>query len=139
MRMARSGWSVGVVLAGLLASAGCSRDKEVLDALADIDSFTGDLVKKVESSADAGAGVDEAQRYLDQRRADMRARFNSLNSVKGFQVSKETKAKVMECATRNVTAVGTLKIKHALRAAQDPSFRARLEKLTGDYRTLLTP
>jgi hypothetical protein len=111
----------------------------VLGVLADIDSFTGELVKKVETSADAGAGVDDAQRYLDQRKADMRARFNALNSVKGFQVSKETKAKVTECATRNVTAVVSLKVKHALRAAQDAGFRVRLEKLTGDYRGLLTP
>ena len=139
MRMARSAWSVGVVLAGALALAGCSKDQEVLGVLADIDSFTGELVKKVETSADAGAGLDEAQRYLDQRKTDMRARFNALNSVKGFQISKETKAKVTECATRNVTAVATLQIKHALRAAQDPSFQARLEKLTGDYRALLTP
>jgi hypothetical protein len=139
MRMARSAWSAGAVVAVLLASAGCSRDQEVLGVLADIDSFTGELVKKVESSADAGAGVDEAQRYLDQRKDEMRGRFKELTSVKGFQISKETTAKVTECATRNVAAVATLQIKHAIRAAQDASFRARLEKLTGDYRALLTP
>jgi hypothetical protein len=139
MRMDRIGWTGIVALAVAVAAAGCSKDEEVLAVMADIDSFTTELVKKVEAAADVSAGVDEAQRYLDQRKADMRARFATLNGVRGYQLSAETKAKVTECATRNVTAVGTLQIKHAFRAAQDAAFRTRLEKLTADYRSLLTP
>jgi hypothetical protein len=125
--------------AALMAAVGCSKDKEVVAILGEIDAFTSELVKKVEAGGDAGAGIDDAQRYLDSRKAEMRSRLASLTSVKGYQVRKETTAKVTECAARNLTAVGTLQIKHALRAAQDAAFRDRLRKLVSDYQALLKP
>jgi hypothetical protein len=124
-----------VVLASCAILAGCRKDSEIDPALAELDSFTRELVKKVESAPDPSAGVDEAQKFLDSRKADLASKVASIKDPKGLQASDETRKKVLEGVTDNVLRVSGLQIKYL--DNRDPVFKAKLDKLVSDYNSLL--
>jgi hypothetical protein len=128
----------GVLVAVLaLVTGACSRDGEVETALGDLDAFTQSLVGKVKAGATPQAGVDEAQKYLDASGPALKGKLASLKTIRGFQISAETKQKLEAGFMANATAVAALQIEYALQAARDDGFRQRLEKLANDYRNLV--
>lgn len=125
---------LGVLALGL---GGCSRDKEVESVVAELDSFTTALVGKVKAGSTPQAGVDEAQKYLDANGAAMKAKIEGLKTVRGFQLSEQTKKKLETSFGSNATAVAGLQLEYAMQAGLDQAFRQRLEKLVNDYRGLV--
>jgi hypothetical protein len=119
----------------VVALAGCKKDAEINAVLADYDSFTADLVKKVDAQPTV-AGVDEAQKFLDSRKADLKAKWDSIKGARDFQVSGETKKKMNESITKNYTAVSGLQIKYMGKSMNDPAFKSKLDKLIKDYQDL---
>jgi hypothetical protein len=121
----------------VLGSAACSKDKEVEAALTELDGFTKALMDKVKKAATPQAGVDEAQKYLEANRAGLQAKLAGLKTVRGFQISEQTKKKLEASFMSNATAVAGLQLEYAMQAALDQPFRERLEKLVNDYRALV--
>lgn len=119
------------------ALAGCKKDAQIESVLAELNSFTQEIVKRVEAGADPSAGVDDAQKFFDSRKADMRARLETLKGVRNFQVSEETRRKMMEQMTEDVMSVSKLQIKYIGQSMKDPAFKAKLEKLVGDYQNMV--
>jgi hypothetical protein len=132
----RSVAAVLVVVLGLVAG-GCSRDREVETALVELDSFTQALLAKVKAGATPQAGVDEAQKYLDASGPALKGKLAALKSIRGFQISAETKKKLEARFVANATAVAGLQLEYAMQAARDDGFRQRVEKLANDYRALI--
>lgn len=126
---------VAVFAAGLAA---CSRDEEVKSALAALDGFTADLVKKVKAAPNPSAGVDAAQKYLDANRAGLQEKLAGIKTLRGFQVSEETRKKLEAGFMGNATTVAGLQLEYVSQAAMDKDFSARLEKLVNDYRDVVT-
>jgi hypothetical protein len=126
---------VAVLAAGLAA---CSRDEEVKSALAALDSFTGDLVKKVKTAPNPSAGVNAAQTYLDANRGSLQEKLAGIKTLRGFQVSEETRKKLEAGFMNNATAVAGLQLDYVSQAALDKDFSARLEKLVNDYKNVVT-
>lgn len=128
----------GVLVAVLaLVTGACSKDGEVEAALGELDAFTQSLVGKVKTAATPQAGVDEAQKYLDAAGPALKGKLASLKTIRGFQISAETKKKLEARFMANATAVAGLQIEYAMQAARDDGFQKRLEKLANDYRTLV--
>ena len=125
-----------LALAALLMLSGCKKDTEIKSVLADFDSFTQELVKRVDSAQTPQAGVDEAQKYLDEKKADLRAKWDSIKSVKNFQVSDETKKHMEEDLKKNLLSVYGLQSKYINESIKDPSFKSKLDKLVDDYKNL---
>jgi PBP1b-binding outer membrane lipoprotein LpoB len=126
-----------VVLLGLLLLlVGCSRDDEVNQFVTNMNQFTSDLVKKVESSADKKTGVESAQQFLDQKGPALKTEFEALQDVRGFQVKDETMSNITTAVTDNVTKVGTLKIDYMALSLKDKDFDQKIEKLTNSYTDL---
>ena len=132
----RSVAAVLVVVLGLLAGA-CSRDREVEAALGELDAFTQALLARVKAGPTPQAGVDEAQKYLDASGPALKGKLAALKSIRGFQISAETKKKLEARFVANATAVAGLQLEYALQAARDEGFRQRVEKLANDYRALV--
>src|SRR3989442_15281948 len=78
-----------------LLITGCKKHAEIKTLLPDFDSFTDELVKRVDAASDPSAGVDEAQKYFDSKKTAMSAKMDTLKSIRGYQVGEETK-KMME-------------------------------------------
>lgn len=121
----------------LLAMVGCKKDAQINAVLADFDSFTEELVKKVDQQPTA-AGVDEAQKFLDQKRGDLTAKWDSIKDARDFQVSEETKKKMAQSITKNYSAVSGLQIKYMTKSMSDTAFKTKLDKLVKDYQGLYT-
>ena len=127
--------SLAVVLCAL--SLACKRDADVNAVIADLDAFTKELVGKVESNPNPSAGADEAQKYFDSRKEEMTKKLASIKDVREAQVSAETKKKMEESFTNNVTNVAKLQLKYINQSMRDPTLRPKLTKLAQDYNALL--
>ena len=121
-----------------LLLAGCKKDEEVNATLAEIDSFTTEMVTRVEAAATPSAGVDDAQKYFDSRKADMMTRMETLKGLRGYQVGDETKQKMVSSLVADASKVGNLEMKYVSRSVSDPAFKAKLDRLVKDYQTLFT-
>ena len=118
--------------------AGCKRDGEVNTILAAIDSFTTELITRIDTAPAPSAGVDDAQLYLDGRKSEIIAKMRILKGLRGYQVTDETKQKVAARLVDDASKIADLKIKYISQAMNDPAFDARLDKLVKDYQALLT-
>ena len=126
---------LSIVLACLLF-AGCKRDAEVKTVLTDFDSFTNELVKRVESASDPAAGVDDAQKYFDSKKAEMTTKMDTLKGIRGYQVGEETKKMMESSLVDDAKKIANLQVKYMGTSMRDPTFKAKLDKLTRDYQSL---
>ncbi len=134
-------------LACVLALAGCGKSDtapnsggdragraESADALAQtLNSFTDELLSKVEKAGDTKAGVAEAQALLDARKGDFAGRVAAL---KQGARDAGAKAKLLEAEVDNTDRVHRLQLQYADAAARDAELKARLERLIDDYDAL---
>jgi hypothetical protein len=129
-------WGIALVMT-VVCLGGCSKDDEVKAVVADFTSFTNELVGKVENAKSPSAGVDEAQKLLDSRKAELQSKLDGIKGVRGFQVSKETMEKMTNDLVDSGTKVASLQMKYMQQSIADPAFKAKLEKLVDDYTGLL--
>ena len=131
-----------IALAALLlisiTVAGCRKDAEVNATLSAVDAFTTELVRRIEAAANPSAGVDDAQQYLDSRKSEIAGKMGVLKSLRSDQVSDETKKKLASTLAQDAAKVGDLQVKYVSHSISNPGFKAKLDKLVGDYHTLLT-
>ena len=121
-----------------LALAGCKRDGEVNAILATIDSFTTELVSRIETAGNPSTGLDEARKYFDSRKNEVTAKVDTLKRLRESQVSDATKQKITSSLVDDASRVGDLEIKYVNQSMNDPAFKAKLDKLVKDYQALFT-
>jgi hypothetical protein len=116
--------------------SGCSmnKDAEINSFITDMDKLTGEIVKAVDEKP--STGVDRAQQLLDARKSEMKASFEKLKDVRGFQLSEEMKKKFTDSVAKNVEAVNTLQIKYVEESIEDKNFGEKLKKLSTDYNSI---
>ena len=125
-----------IVAFACLLLAGCKQDAEVKTALTDFDSFTNELVKRVESASDPAAGVDDAQKYFDSKKAEMTTKMDTLKGIRGYQVSDETRKMMESSLVDDAKKIANLQVKYMGTSMRDATFKAKLDKLTRDYQSL---
>jgi hypothetical protein len=117
----------------MLGAVACSKDAEVLGFVVDFDSFSNEIVKRVKEANDPSAGVDDAQAYLDSKKAEIKTKLAGIKQVRSFQLSEDTRKKIEASFKKNAEAVAGL-----MRMATDHGFQAKLEKLVKSYQEVLT-
>lgn len=125
-----------IVAFACLLLAGCKRDAEVKTLLTDFDSFTNELVKRVESASDPAAGVDDAQKYFDSKKAEMTTKMDTLKGIRGYQVGDETRKMMESNLVDDAKKIANLQVKYMGTSMRDATFKAKLDKLTRDYQSL---
>ncbi len=115
-----------------LSMAGCKNDAAVDSLMADFSKFSDELVAKVDANP-TSAGVDEAQKYLDQKKPEMKKAWDA---IKTSRVSEETSKRAIETVTQSATKVAGLTTKHSGAIAKDPAMATKLIKLLNDYRDI---
>jgi hypothetical protein len=126
-----------VAAAIALADGACSKDREVLASLGEFDAFSLAIVKSVKTARNPSAGVDTAQKYLDQNRAAVRQKLQAIKNVRNFQISDETRKKLEASLTNGARAVAGLPIEYLSQVALDAAFRSKMEKLLNDYKSVM--
>ena len=130
-----------------LSAVGCGGgDKTVTDhavllndadsVISRVNSFTIELTSTVESAPDTNAGVVAAQKLLDSRKSELAADLAALKSDPKFQQDATAKRKWLEAEVDNTDRVSRLQVKYLDASMRDPAFKARLDKLVGDYKAM---
>ncbi|MDT5158934.1 MAG: hypothetical protein QOH51_3291 [Acidobacteriota bacterium] len=96
-------------------------------------AFTEELAGKVESAPDPKAGVTEAQRLLDSRRADLTALIGGVKESLRTREDSAARGKWLEAEVDNTDRMHRLQSKYIDASMRDPEFKARLDKLVADY------
>ena len=125
-------------LACVLALAGCERSQTTPDSGAGgadafvkaLNSFTDELLAKVEKAVDTTAGVAEARALLDARKRELAGRVAALKRDAG------AKARLLEAEVDNTDRVHRPHLNYADEAARDAELKAGLERLINDYDAL---
>ena len=124
---------IAVVIILFVVLAGCKKDAEIESNIAELHSFSQELTKRVQSAPNPSAGVDEAQKLMDSRKADLQAKMKSLKGIRGYQVSKETQQKMIDTLSKDAMNVAGLQMKYVSVSLRDPAFKGKLDKLIRDY------
>jgi len=127
--------SLIALFTGLSACSSVNKDAEVNSFIGDMDQLASDIVRTVEAKPGV-SGVEQAQKLLDERRPQLKANFDKLKDVRGFQVSKATTEKFEAAVSKNVELVGGLQIKYADKSAEDAAFGNKLNKLSSDFNSI---
>jgi hypothetical protein len=117
---------------------GCRKDAEVNATVSAVDALTTELVRRIEAAPNPSDGVDDAQKFLDAKKTEIARKMGVLKSLRGDQVSDETKKKLASRLADDASKVGDLQVKYVSHSISNPAFKAKLDKLVGDYQTLLT-
>ena len=124
--------TVLLVVVASLSFAACNKDSEINSVMADIHTATDEMVNRIEASLTV-AGVDDAQKYWDSKKADLKKKWNGIKDARGFQVGEDTKKKMTESYTKDYTAIKMLEIKHMDVSTRDASFKSKLESLVKEW------
>lgn len=103
------------------------------EAVKALNSFTEELLSRVEKSENTKDGVADAHGFLDARKGEVAGHIAALK--RGAQDSG-SKAKWLEAEVDNTDRVHRLQLKYADAAARDPVLKSRLERLIADYDAL---
>jgi hypothetical protein len=123
-----------VLMIGLALSLfGCSRDSDVLAFSQKLDEVATQVEAKATAGKDPGAGIDEAQKYLESQAGDLKAKYAELAELRGFQVKEESIAKLTEGVTNSTMKVAGLKLKFIRESMEDKALDGKLEKLSKTY------
>lgn len=122
-----------LMLIGLtvLGCSGISKDAEVSAFMTEFEKVTDDMVAKINSNPTA-AGVDDAQKMLDGKKAALRKQFEGIKDAVGIQVSADTKKKFEDSMTKNGEKIAGLAGK-----VSDPAMAAKIQKLMKDYTDII--
>ena len=119
-----------IALAAALSACGVKKDSEVKAFIADIDQVAVDITRAVDEKPETG--VDRAQQILDGRKSELKAKYDTLKELRGYQLSEEMSKSFVDSVARNVESVGNLQIKYAEKA----TVAKKLTKLSDDFNSI---
>lgn len=125
-------FALGIVALCCVTLVGCSKDAEINSFLTEWDAVTNEIVRKIDADPSL-AGVDEAQKTWDEKKADLKVKWDKIKNVRGFQVSKDTQKKMEESAQKNVTALTAVMSRNVMELATDKDAVDKFGNLMEDY------
>lgn len=103
---------LGILFLVILAFAGCggtNKDAEVNAFVADMDKLAGQIVTKV-SAEPTASGIDEARKVPDKQKSDLKARYDKLKELRGYEPSEAVMKKFTDSVAKNIETIGGLQI-----------------------------
>lgn len=123
-----------IVCAILLLVMGCSKDAEINAFITEFDVVTQEIVSKIDANPSA-AGVDDAQKAFDAKKASLKTKWDGIKDAVGFQVSEDTKKKLEESVSRNMKALVDVSMRNGVKMALDKNASAKFQALLKDYQS----
>lgn len=125
-----------LMIAICAALAGCKKDATIKTILTEFDSFTDEIVKRVDAASNPSDGVDDAQKYFDSKKTEMTAKMDTLKGIRGYQVGEETKKMAETSLVEDAKKIANLQVKYIGTSMRDATFKGKLDKLIRDYQSL---
>ena len=129
---------LGLMILTSLVFAACSgagKDAEVNAFVTDSDKLATEIVQKVKANPTA-RGIEEAQKILEARKTDLKAKYDKLKTVSGYEVKEETMKKFTDSTFKNIESVNGLKIDYVDQTLEDAVFGEKINKLVTDFNAL---
>ena len=129
---------LGLMILTSLVFAACSgagKDAEVNAFVTDSDKLASEIVQKVKANPTA-KGVEEAQKVLEAKKADLKAKYDKLKTVSGYEIKEETMKKFTDSTFKNIESVNGLKIDYVDQTLDDAVFGEKINKLVTDFNAL---
>jgi hypothetical protein len=123
-----------ITMVAAFAGCGVKKDADVKSFIADIDQMALDISRAVDEKP--ATGVDRAQQLLDARKPELKAKFETLKDLRGYQISEDTTKEFSDAVARNVEKVGNLQIKYAEESAENAKLGQKLTKLADDFNSI---
>jgi hypothetical protein len=115
-----------------LMMVGCSKDAEINAFIAENHTVIEDIVKKIDANP-SEAGVDEAQKSFDGKKAGLKTKWDAVKDARGVQVSSETTKKLTESMTSDMKMLTDVQQKQGTKLAQDGEAMNKFVKLVQEY------
>ena len=112
----------------------CSKDAEVNAFIAENRAVIEDIVKKVDANPTA-AGVDDAQKAFDAKKAGLKAKWEAVKNTPGVQLSADVRKKLNEDVPADMKKLTDAQIKHAM--SLDADGNAKLARLVQAYAEII--
>lgn len=126
--------SLFLVVLLCIGLTGCSKDAEINAFITEFDAATKEIVAKIDANPTA-AGMDEAQKAFDGKKASLKAKFDGIKGAMGFQVSADTKKKLEESMANSGKALLDVSMKNAMKLATDKEATAKFKTLLNDFQS----
>ncbi len=104
--------------------------------LNEVNTFTDELMRKIETAPDPARGLAEARQFFDGGSDAIREKIVRLRASQKFKESQEAQRMMLESDVDNTSRVAGLKTRFMDRAMTDAAFKSQLDKLVEDYRAL---
>ena len=115
-----------------LTLVGCSKDAEVNSFIGENDAVIKEMTSKIDANPSA-AGVDEAQKAFDARKADLKSKWNDIKEARGVQVGADTQKKLNDTMAADMKMLTDSATKNAMKLAMDKDAMPKFQKLMTDY------
>jgi hypothetical protein len=125
-------FALGFVAFCCLSLIGCSKDAEINSFLTEWDAVTNEIVQKIDANP-SSTGVGDTQKTWNEKKADLKVKWDKIKDARGFQVSKDTQKKMEESAQKNVSALTAVMSKNLVKMARDKNAADKFRNLMEDY------
>src|SRR5215204_3748647 len=119
-----------------LSLAACSKDAEVNAFLAENHAVIEDIVKKIDANP-SEAGVDEAQKSFDAKKAGLKAKWDAIKDARGAQVSSDVQKKLNDSVTADMKMLTDVQMKNSQKLAGDGNAMNKFVKLVQAYSDII--
>lgn len=115
-----------------LTLIGCSKDADVDAFIAENDAVMKDITTKIDANPSA-AGVDDAQKSFDAKKASLKSKWDAIKEARGMQVSEDKQKKLTDSMSANMKTLTDVSVKNAMKLAMDKDAATKFQKLMTDY------
>jgi len=136
--MTRKLLAAGLLFSFLAAAPACKKDELVNDTMTEVDSLADEIVSTVEKADDKKQGVADAQKLLDAKKEELGKKMAEVGELRGFQVSEDVASKMTSSLAESLLEVETLKLSLMSETLKDKELDEAVNKLTGDFSSMLT-
>jgi len=124
--------SIFLLVMFCLVLIGCSKDAEVNEFISEKDAVIKDISQKIEANP-TGAGIDEAQKSFDAKKAALKSKWDAIKEARGAQVSADTQKKLNDSMANNMKMLTDAATKNAMKMTMDKNAMPKFQKLMTDY------
>jgi predicted RNase H-like nuclease (RuvC/YqgF family) len=106
------------------------------EVLAEVNSFTAELMRKFETASDPSVGLEQAQQLLNGRKTELASKISALRKSGAIRSDETARARLLESEVENVRNISTLRTKLMTETMRDERLRERLDYFVNDYEAL---
>ncbi|MEP6903281.1 MAG: hypothetical protein ABJA66_16255 [Actinomycetota bacterium] len=119
-----------------LGLVGCNKDAEFEAFIGENHAVIDDIVKKIDANP-TEAGVDEAQKSFDAKKAGLKTKWDAIKEARGVQVSEAVTKKLTDSMTSDMKMLTDVQQKNSQKLAENGEAMNKFVKLVQSYSEII--